>query len=157
MNFSITRRGEYGLTAMLYLAKPHSGQLAQIHEIADYCGLPEPFLGQILRLLVRARLVHSKKGVGGGFTLARPADTISFLEVLEALEGPVAVNLCQSAVEHCHREGNCSMEFVWAKAQEALVGVLRETTLADVHRPEKYPFTPAASVLAVKEKASAGA
>ena len=155
MNFSITRRGEYGLTAMLYLAQPHGGHLAQIHEIADYCGLPEPFLGQILRLLVRARLIHSKKGVGGGFTLARPADTISFLEVLEALEGPVAVNLCQSSIEHCHREGSCSMEFVWAKAQEALVGVLRETMIADVYRPEKYPF--AGGLMAMKEKAAAEA
>lgn len=157
MNFSITRRGEYGLTAMLYMAQPRGDHLAQIHEIAEYCGLPEPFLGQILRLLVRARLVHSKKGVGGGFMLARPADTISFLEVLEALEGPVAVNLCQNAVEHCHREGSCSMEIVWAKAQEALVGVLRETTLADVYRPDKYPFTPAGSIVSTKENASAGA
>jgi len=155
MNFSITRRGEYGLTAMLYLAQPHSSTLAQIHEIADYCGLPEPFLGQILRLLVRSRLVHSKKGVGGGFMLARPADTISFLEVLEALEGPVAINQCQSSIEHCHREGNCSMELVWAKAQEALVSVLRETMLADVYRPEKYPF--AGGLMAMKEKAGAGA
>jgi Rrf2 family transcriptional regulator, cysteine metabolism repressor len=157
MNFSITRRGEYGLTAMLYLAQPHGGHLAQIHEIAEYCGLPEPFLGQILRLLVRARLVHSKKGVGGGFTLARPPEDVSFLEVLEALEGPVAVNLCQSTIEHCHREGTCSMEFVWAKAQDALIKVLRETSLADAYRPEKYPFTPATGIVAMKEKASAGA
>jgi Rrf2 family protein len=146
MNFSTTRRGEYGLTAMLYMARPQGRHLAQIHDIAEHCALPEPFLGQILRLLVRGGLIHSKKGVGGGFTLARKPEEISFLEVLEALEGPVAVNRCQSPVEHCQNEGNCSMEFVWARAQDALLGVLRETTLADAFCTGHFPFTPAASV-----------
>ena len=71
MNFSITRRGEYGVTAILYLAQKPRDELTQIHEIAAHCGLPEPFLAQILRLLVRAGLVTSKKGVRGGFSLAR--------------------------------------------------------------------------------------
>ena len=156
MNFSTTRRGEYGLTAMLYLARPQTGHLAQIHEIAEHCSLPEPFLGQILRLLVRGGLVQSKKGVGGGFTLARKPEEISFLEVLEALEGPVAVNRCQSPVEHCQKEGSCSMEFVWAKAQDALLKVLRETTLADAYCAGHFPFTSAATVLSHKDKAPAG-
>jgi Rrf2 family protein len=141
MNFSTTRRGEYGLTAMLYLARPNGNELSQIHEIAQHCGLPEPFLGQILRLLVRAGLVHSKKGVGGGFALARKPEDISFLEVLEALEGPVAVNRCQSPLEHCQREGRCAMESVWAKAQEALITVLRDSSLSDAYCPGHFPFT----------------
>jgi Rrf2 family transcriptional regulator, iron-sulfur cluster assembly transcription factor len=156
MNFSTTRRGEYGLTAMLYLSRPQAGDLAQIHEIAEHCGLPEPFLGQILRLLVRGGLVQSKKGVGGGFTLARKPDEISFLEVLEALEGPVAVNRCQSAVEHCHREGRCSMESVWSRAQEALIKVLRETSLADAYCVGHFPFVADASIGTVKSAVAAG-
>lgn len=146
MNFSTTRRGEYGITAILYLSRPNRGELSQIHEIAQHCGLPEPFLGQILRLLVRAGLVHSKKGVGGGFTLARKPAEISFLEVLEALEGPVAVNRCQSPVEHCEDEGRCAMEFIWARAQESLLKVLRESTLADAYCAGHFPFAPRVSV-----------
>jgi Rrf2 family protein len=142
MNFSTTARGEYGLTAILYLARPNNSELSQIHEIAQHCNLPEPFLGQILRLLVRAGLVHSKKGVGGGFALARKPEEISFLEVLEALEGPVAVNRCQSPVDHCQRAGSCSMEFVWARAQDALLKVLGESTLADAYCPGHFPFAP---------------
>jgi Rrf2 family protein len=157
MHFSTTRRGEYGLTAMLFLTRPHGGHLAQIHEIAEHCSLPEPFLGQILRLLVRAGLVQSKKGVGGGFTLARKPEEISFLEVLEALEGPVAVNRCQSPVEHCQKEGNCSMEFVWAKAQDALLKVFRETTLADAYCSGHFPYSSAATVLSHRSKVTAGA
>ncbi|NNF08276.1 MAG: Rrf2 family transcriptional regulator, partial [Candidatus Eisenbacteria bacterium] len=112
MNFSITRRGEYGITAALYLAGKDQTQLSQIHEIAKDCDLPEPFLAQILRLLVRGSLVDSRKGVNGGFRLARKAEDISFLEVLEALEGPVAVNRCQSHLG-CEQKGFCSMEGVW--------------------------------------------
>ena len=106
MIFSTTRRGEYGLTAALYMARPDRGELSQIHDIAEHCGLPEPFLGQILRLLVRGGLVQSKKGVGGGFSLARKPEDISFLDVIEALEGPVAVNRCQSPIEECRHEGH---------------------------------------------------
>ena len=143
MNFAITRRGEYGVTAILYLAQKDDGELTQIHEIAGQCGLPEPFLAQILRLLVRAGLVQSKKGVRGGFSLARQAGEISFLEVLEALEGPVAVNRCQNPSILCERQGWCSMETVWGRAQDALVNVLRDSSLADALVPGKFPFTEA--------------
>jgi Rrf2 family protein len=141
MNFSITRRGDYGLTAALYLARRGSGELAQIHEIAEHCKLPEPFLAQILRLLVRGGLVKSKKGVGGGFSLARAAKEINFLEILEALEGPVSVNRCQSPVDTCEHSGTCSMEHIWGKAQGALVGVLRESTLDDAYCPGHFPLS----------------
>ncbi len=141
MNFSITRRGDYGLTAILYLAQRETEGLTQIHEIASHCSLPEPFLAQIMRLLVRAGLVQSKKGVGGGFSLTRKPETISFLEVLEALEGPVAVNRCQNPVSSCENEGRCSMEFVWTRAQDALVEVLRNATLVDAQCMGCFPFT----------------
>jgi Rrf2 family protein len=144
MNFAITRRGEYGLTAVLYLANRPAGELTQIHEVAESCSLPEPFLAQILRLLVRAGLVVSKKGVRGGFSLSRPSSEISFLEVLEALEGPVAVNKCQSPVERCAKEGCCSMEGIWSRAQDALVDVLRKASIAEAMCMHQFPFVTAA-------------
>jgi len=140
MNFSITRRGDYGLVAALYLAQKTPGELTQIHEIAQGCHLPEPFLAQILRLLVRGGVVRSRKGVRGGFSLSRSADRISFLEVLEALEGPVAVNRCQNPALHCEHEENCAMESVWSRVQEALVRILGETRLADAVFPGRFPF-----------------
>lgn len=146
MNFSITRRGEYGVTAILYLARKPAHDLTQIHEIAEHCGLPEPFLAQILRLLVRAGIVSSKKGVRGGFALGRTPDHISFLEVLEALEGPVAVNRCQSPVENCGQQGCCSMEPIWRRAQDALVNVLRDAKLSEAMQPGKFPFVAAGAL-----------
>ncbi len=144
MNFSITRRGDYGLIAILYLARKKSDELTQIHEIASHCRLPEPFLAQILRLLVRGGLVQSRKGVHGGFSLARKPQDISFLEVLEALEGPVAVNRCQNPVVACEHESECAMEFVWSKAQNALVNVLKDASLADAFCSGHFPFMPGA-------------
>lgn len=143
MNFSTTRRGDYGLTAALFLSTKPKGELSQIREIAAHCDLPEPFLAQILRLLVRGGLVHSKKGVGGGFALAKTPSEISFLQVLEALEGPVAVNRCQSPVDKCEHQGHCGMESVWERAQSAVMEVLREETLASVRCSGQYPFTAA--------------
>lgn len=140
MNFSITRRGDYGLIASLYLARQKPGKLVQIHEIASSCDLPEPFLAQIMRLLVRAGIVQSKKGVGGGFALARTPQEITFLDVLEALEGSVAVNRCQDPAQSCGHEGRCSMEFVWNQAQRALVEVLKGTKLADALCTGCFPF-----------------
>mgnify|MGYP001096713601 FL=1 len=140
MNFSITRRGDYGLIAILYLARKRPEELTQIHEIASHCRLPEPFLAQILRLLVRGGLVQSRKGVHGGFSLARLPEEITFLEVLEALEGPVAVNRCQNPVTSCEHEADCAMEFVWSRAQEALVTVLKEATLKDACASSGFPF-----------------
>lgn len=145
MNFSTTRRGDYGLTAALYLSTKPSGDLSQIHEIAQHCDLPEPFLAQIMRLLVRGGIVTSKKGVRGGFALAKEPADITFLQVLEALEGPVAVNRCQNTVAGCEHQGHCGMESVWERAQHAVTQVLRDATLAEVRCPGKYPFTPASA------------
>jgi Rrf2 family protein len=158
MNFSITRRGEYGVTAALYLARKAPGELTQIHEIAEHCGLPEPFLAQILRLLVRAGLVSSKKGVRGGFVISRPPEDVSFLDVLEALEGPVAVNRCQSPVEHCRQQGCCSMESVWTRAQDALLSVLRESRLSEAMAGDQFPAVPAVPAVpeATNEPATRG-
>jgi Rrf2 family protein len=99
-------------------------------------------------------LVQSKKGVGGGFSLAKAPDEINFLEVLEALEGPVAVNRCQSPVDYCEQEGNCAMEHVWARAQEALLKVLRESSLQDANCPGHFPFVPASNPGTRKEPAT---
>jgi len=96
---------------------------------------------------VRAGLVVSKKGVRGGFSLSRSASQISFLDVLEALEGPVAVNRCQSPIERCVKEGCCSMEGIWARAQDALTDVLSKTSISEAMCLHQFPFIPAAQAV----------
>lgn len=83
--------------------------------------------------------MDSKKGVGGGFQLARDTSEISFLEILESLDGPVAVNTCQGK-NACDHTGFCSLEPIWAKAQNALLDVLRTSTLAETLGTPIYPL-----------------
>jgi Rrf2 family protein len=138
MKLSLTRRGDYGLRALIFLARRPEGSMSLLREISAANQVPEKFLAQILPILVRAGIVRSRQGAGGGFSLGRPAAAITFLEVIEALDGPVAVNRCQMEGSPCDFSGDCAMEWVWEKAQEGLVGVLRDTTIGELVAREKH-------------------
>jgi len=105
-------------------SRPNCGVLAQAGEI------PEHFVLKILQSLVRARLIQSQRGAGGGFTLAVDPQEITLLDVVEAIEGPTALNNCLSHGIGCSRKGWCPAHTVWAEAQEAMVAVLRRATIA---------------------------
>jgi Rrf2 family protein len=125
----LTSRSEYGLLAMLDLAKHSSVRLVQSHEIARRQNIPEPYLNQLLTVLSRAGLVTSRRGPGGGYLLARPADTISVGEVVALLEGPPS---------NGHEDGINDRPFVplirklCQQAHEAAAAVLESVTLADL-------------------------
>ena len=88
----ISRRADYGLRAVIYLADQEPGKCSSIAEIAKRQGVPKKFLEKIIQDLVRRGLISSKRGSTGGYMLARPADAISFCDVIEAIEGPISVN-----------------------------------------------------------------
>ena len=89
--------------------------------------IPPYFLSKILPRLIIAGLVESKRGTSGGITLARPPHQISLREVIEAVEGPLALNACLAAASTCNRETNCKVHPVWVRAQEALLKELEIT------------------------------
>lgn len=92
--------------------------------------IPPQFLAKILKTLVGAKLVRSTRGAHGGYRLARPAGRITFLEVIEALEGPVHVNVCtDSSHAGCGYTGACTMHAVWRVGQERMLEVYRATRL----------------------------
>jgi Rrf2 family protein len=126
--FQISRKMEYGARAMAYLASLPDGMTTSFKEIARKMDIPSDFLAKILKTLVRAKLVRSTRGSHGGYALARQASTISFLDVIEALEGPVNVNIC-TAVDHdgCAFTGACTMYGVWRSGQERMLEVYRAT------------------------------
>jgi Rrf2 family protein len=90
--FSFTTKSVYGLNAALYLARCYGSGLAQVKDIAERHGIPVPYLVQILNLLVHAGLVRAVRGQQGGYELARHPKTITLLEVLEVLEGPLELS-----------------------------------------------------------------
>jgi Rrf2 family protein len=130
----ISRKIDYGLRAMIYLASIPVDAVVPFREIARRMEVPEDFLAKILKQLVDEGLVRSSRGPRGGYALARPATEISFLAVIEAVEGPIALNLCLDD-EGCVRESSCTMSSVWREGQEKMLEVYRQAKLSDIRLP----------------------
>ncbi len=127
----ISRKIDYGLRAMIYLASIPTDVVVPFREIARQMMVPEDFLAKILKTLVDQGLVRSTRGPHGGYALARPASDISFLEVIEAVEGPIAINVCLDD-DPCKKAAACTMVHVWRKGQERMLDVYRESKLSDL-------------------------
>lgn|SRR5690625_40044 len=128
----ISRKVEYALRAAVYLAGRDPEQMVSFREIGEAQEVPQEFLAKILRSLVTTGLIESRRGAAGGYRLARPAHTITFLEVVEAVDGPIALNECCDAGIGCAHAGACSMESVWQRAEMAMKEVFREVLLSDL-------------------------
>jgi Rrf2 family protein len=124
-----TRRTDYGLRALIFLAEHHGG-LATGAEIAEGMAIPTNFLHQVLRELQRARLVTSRASRGGGYSLARGADAISVLDVVEALEGPIDTDECVMRGGPCQWDEVCAVHRVWSAARMALSNQLASASIA---------------------------
>lgn len=126
-----TRRTDYAIRALLYLAEQADGR-AKADAIAAAMEIPRGFLPQVLQELQRARLVVSRPSRHGGYALARPATDISILQVVEALEGSVTDSECAIRGGPCQWEDVCALHWVWSSAREALADRLAAATIADV-------------------------
>ena len=136
----LSKRGEYGLRAMIALAEPaktdSSPQIMQIKEIALREAISAKFLEQILLALKNNGLLHSKMGVGGGYYLARPANEITLGQIFRVLDGPVAPIKCVSQMAYepcgCPDEETCGLRLVMGDVRNAIADILDNTSLADV-------------------------
>jgi len=132
----ISRKIDYGLRAMIYLASIPAEAVVPFREVAKRMSVPEDFLAKILKQLVDQGLVRSTRGPHGGYALGRPATEISFLDVIEAVEGPVALNVCLDEEEGCGRSSACTMVGVWREGQEKMLEVYRQAKLAALRLPD---------------------
>jgi Rrf2 family protein len=128
----ISRRIDYGLRAMIYLVSIPAGSVVPFREIGRQMDVPEDFLAKILKTLVDQGLVRSSRGPHGGYALARSPDTISFLDVIEAVEGPVALNICLDGDDACGHSSACTMVSVWKQGQERMLDVYRQAKLSEL-------------------------
>lgn len=132
----ISQKAKYALRALSALARVPRGQTLTISDIATAQRIPKKFLEQILLDLKHQGLVLSHRGKGGGYGLLRPADRISYGEVLRAVDGPIAPLPCLSLTayrrcEDCPGEEICEIRRVFARVATATRVVLDETTIAD--------------------------
>ena len=117
---------------MIHLASLPDGSRVSRADLALAADCPEQFLSKVLQSLTRAGLVASRRGNTGGFELPRIHRTASILEIAEAIEGPMRLNLCLMSERSCTRSEWCPAHAVWLEAQKAMADVLRRTSIADL-------------------------
>jgi Rrf2 family transcriptional regulator, iron-sulfur cluster assembly transcription factor len=130
----LTREGDYGIRSVLYLARQPYKKISFVTEISEDYKIPRSFLAKILQKLVKAKIVRSYRGVKGGFSLARQAKDISVLDVLEAIEGKLAMNVCLADKKKCDFSRNCPIHSVWANVQSKVIEVLKKSNFEDLSR-----------------------
>jgi len=128
----LTRGGEYGIRGMLYLAMQPESAITLLSEISAAEKIPESYLAKIFQMLTKEGLVRSHRGFKGGYSLGRPADEITVKDIIEGVEGPIVLNHCLRKVSNCSEEYRCKIQNVWKDAQDAMLGVLDGTTLAEL-------------------------
>ncbi|MBL27894.1 MAG: transcriptional regulator [Rhodospirillaceae bacterium] len=133
----LSKKAKYALKAMLMLAEQPEGLLIQAPDIADRQKVPGKFLEAILLDLKRRGLVHSQRGKQGGYCLAKPADRITFGEIIRIMDGPLAPIPCASMTSYrrcadCRDEAACAIRQVMLRTRDAMASVLDHVSLADV-------------------------
>jgi Rrf2 family iron-sulfur cluster assembly transcriptional regulator len=131
----ISTRGDYACRALLSLAlHSDTGSPTSVRDIAERTGLPQPYLEQILLALKGAGLVRSKRGVGGGYVLARPAEEILLSEIISAVEGPITLGDFGEPHQDgaCDHEGQCVLLQIWNVAGDHMRRYLDGYTLASI-------------------------
>jgi len=121
---------EMAVRGILVLAAREDSRPVSLKEVCRLRDLSRDNMTRLFALLTRARLVMAVRGKNGGYRLARPASEITLLDVIEAVEGPLALNLCQQDPAQCDRP-NCPMKEVWDGLQEEVRAALSENTLED--------------------------
>lgn len=132
----LAQKTRYALRALLYLARSEPGRSVQVGDIASTQQVPRKYLELILLDLKRAGFVTSRRGPGGGYTLAKAPAEISFAEVIRLMDGPIALVPCASLnfyerCEDCKDEAHCAIRRVMAKVREDAARTLAGTSLAD--------------------------
>jgi Rrf2 family protein len=133
----LTKKGKYGLKAMIHLAGLEPDAIAQVIEIAETNSISKKFLDHILTELRNAGFVYSKKGRGGGYALARPANEIRVGAIIRVLDGPLAPIACASVIAFrpctdCKDLRACAVRLVMIEARNAVADLLDNRTLAEL-------------------------
>src|SRR6478735_12215713 len=131
----VSTRGDYACRALLSLALHGDGTgPTSVRDIAERTGLPQPYLEQILLALKGAGIVRSKRGVGGGYILAREPSLITLGEIVSAVDGPITLGDFGEPHQDgaCDHEGQCVLLAVWKSAGEQMRRLLDGFTLQSV-------------------------
>ena len=130
----LPQTAEYALRAMAWLATLPAGEQVRAVDLSVTTGIPTHYLSKVLRRLVLAGLLNSQKGQGGGFSLARPASEIAFLDILTAVDAYPVQGRCAFGWGDCEVNNPCPLHPAWSRLSELLQEWASESTLAEVAR-----------------------
>ena len=128
----LTRAADYGIRVMIHMATLPAQERALLPALAHATSAPESFLSKVLQTLCRAGFIASRRGQAGGFELLPTGRSATICAVIEAVEGPICLNLCLSAGASCKRKSFCPAHPIWASAQQAMLEVLDTATVTDL-------------------------
>ena len=128
----ITRAADYALRGMTYLARQEPGELSTIKEISSEEGVPEKFMRKLFHILHKRGFIDSTRGKLGGIRLDIDSEEVTMLDIIEAVDGPLALNLCLEGPDLCDRIDLCPMCDIWCEAQASVNKVLKQYSLKDI-------------------------
>ena len=135
----LSQFADYAVVLMSAAARHCGGARVTAGTLADETGVPLPTAQKLVSLLTRAGLMKSARGTGGGIRLARPAAAISLADIIEAIEGPIALTICVDDARHdCVLEGNCRVRPHWGVVNDAVRGALDGIMLSSL--TSLHPF-----------------
>jgi Rrf2 family protein len=126
----LTKKADYGLMAMKHLAELSTVRSCSARDVADAYGIPPEALAKILQRLAKAGLLQSQHGTNGGYTLARPAHTISAFEVIQAIDGPLFITSCVTVRGECDQSDRCNIREPLRKVNDSIEAVLKRIKIS---------------------------
>ena len=139
----LSKLADYGIVLLTYVARDVDGRVYTARELADESRLPLPTVSKILKALCRGGLLVSHRGASGGYSLARPARDISVVDIIAAIEGPIAMTECSvTAPSLCDFEAACPVRSNWQRINDVVVRALAGLTLVDMKQPLPNAPTP---------------
>jgi len=131
-SMQLTRGADYAVRVMVHLATLPPEKRAFLPDLARVTGTPESFLSKVLQALAHAQLISSRRGKAGGFSILPSGREATMRAVIEAVDGPICLNVCLNDGKQCERKSWCPAHPVWARAQRAMVDVLMSVTVASM-------------------------
>jgi FeS assembly SUF system regulator len=135
----VTKLADYGIVMLTHFANNRESTY-NARDIARAASLPLPVVSKVLKLLGKAALLSSQRGMKGGYALARPPEEITVADIIRALEGPIAVTECTDARRDCGLKEGCPVRSNWHSINEAIQSALETITLAEMTRPLRQPL-----------------
>ncbi len=128
----MNRRADYTVRMMVDLAYMSDRQWVDVGEIAQRQDVSKPFMAKIASQAAAAGLLTTRRGTGGGLALTQPADKITLLQIVEAIDGPTSLNQCTFEPSRCPRSNKCAVHPIWEKAQQQFNELLSNTSLSEI-------------------------